>query len=434
MQLERITAPTMAEALKEVKRVLGADAVILSTRTIKTRRWLGLRKRETVEVMAGKGMNVVSRRKPPAANGIAKPVMRDVPAAAPHAVNAYATLQRGATSASNGAALNGHGSHAASNANHAASNSAAPDGGKTLMQSPHVQSVAMVNFAGEIGALKTMVKDLVHEVRHRTSPQVPEELFVHYTQLMEAEVSDELATDIIRKIQINARPEQLANAQFVRDRIIDQIEKLIPLSGPIERKKASGPHIVALIGPTGVGKTTTIAKLAANLKLRQKKKVGLITIDTYRIAAIDQLRKYADLIGVTLSVVSNPEDIADAVAGFADCEYVLIDTAGRSPNDALKLSELGRYIEYAKVDEVHLVLSSTCGTKSAELAMERFGGVRVDKVIITKVDEAAQLGVLLSVVRKLNKGLSYLTTGQDVPDDIEEGHARRIARLIIGER
>ena len=420
MQLEKITAPTMAEALKEVKRLLGAEAVILSTRTIQSRRWLGLRKRETVEVMAGKGMNV-QRRTPPPSNG--KPVMRAVPNGASQALNEYATIKKPPTSASSAAATNG-----------SAMNDATPDGGKTLMNSPAVQSVAMVNLSGEISLLKTIVKDLVHEVRNRSAPQVPEELFDSYQSLMTAEVSDELATDIIRKLHQTLRPEQLLNAQFVKDRIIDQLEKLIPLSGPIERKKSTGPHIVALIGPTGVGKTTTIAKLAANLKLRQKKRVGLITIDTYRIAAIDQLRKYADLIGVTLAVVSNPEDIIDAVAQFADCEYILIDTAGRSPNDALKLNELGRYLELAKVDEVHLVLSSTCGTKSAELAMERFGGVRVDKVIITKIDEAAQLGVLLSVARKLNKGLSYLTTGQDVPDDIEEGHARRIARLILGER
>ena len=419
MQLEKILAPTMAEALQQVKRMLGPDAVILSTRTIQTRRWLGLRKRVTVEVMAGKGMNVVSRRQAP--NGASAPVIKQVPPAPPHAINEY----------------NAHkpksGIHTLLT-NGVAKPQAAPDGGKSLMQTPEVQSVAMVGFSNEINSLKSMVKDLVHEVRHRTAPQVPEELFEEYQKLMIAEVSEELATDIIRKVHQHARPEQLLNEQFVKDRILEQLEKLIPLSGPIERRKTTGPHIVALIGPTGVGKTTTIAKLAANLKLRQKRKVGLITIDTYRIAAIDQLRRYAELIGVQLAVVTSPEEIIDAVAAFADCEFVLIDTAGRSPTDALKLNELGRYLENAKVDEVHLVLSSTCGVKSAELVMERFGAVRVDKVIITKVDEAAQLGVVLSVVRKLNKGLSYMTNGQDVPDDIEEGHARRIARLILGER
>lgn len=403
MQLEKITAPTIADAFKEVKRLLGDDAVILSTRTITIRRWLGLRKREVVEVMAGKGVNVQRRSPPPPE----RPVMKHVPASGPAA---YAANSKLSPAVSNGAP------------------------GKALLDSPAAHSVAMMNFAGEMSTLKSMVKDLVHEVRHRTTPAVPEELFDFYMQLIESEVSEELATDIMRKVQQNARPENLSNPQFVRDKMVEQIEKLIPLSGPIERKKTAGPHIVALIGPTGVGKTTTIAKLAANLKLREQKKVGLITIDTYRIAAIDQLRKYADLIGIVLTVVNNPEEMRAAVDSMTDCEYVLIDTAGRSPTDALKLNELSRFLEAARPDEVHLVLSTTCGQRSAELAMEKFNGVRVDKVIFTKVDEAAQLGMLLSVVRKLNKGLSYVTTGQDVPDDIEVGQARRIARLIVGEK
>lgn len=401
MQLEKITAPTIADAFKEVKRLLGDDAVILSTRTVTTRRWMGLRKHEHVEVMAGKGVNV-QRRTPLAPE---KPVMKNVPASGPAAYAANSKLTPA---------------------------NAAP--GKALLESPAANSIAMMNFAGEITTLKSMVKELVHEVRHRTTPSVPEELCDFYMQLVESEVSEELAGDILRKIQQSARPEQLANVQYVRERMVEQIEKLIPMSGPIERRKVAGPHVVALIGPTGVGKTTTIAKLAANLKLREGKKVGLITIDTYRIAAIDQLRKYADLIGIVLTVVNNPDEMQAAVDSMSDCEYVLIDTAGRSPTDALKLNELGRFLEAARPDEVHLVLSTTCGQRNAELAMEKFAGVRVDKVIFTKVDEAAQLGMLLSVVRKLNKGLSYVTTGQDVPDDIEVGHARRIARMIVGEK
>lgn len=403
MQLEKITAPTMADAVKEVKRLLGDDAVILTTRMITTRRWMGLRKRELVEVMAGKGVNVQSRRpRPPE-----RPVVKTIPPAGPAA---YAANSRLTPSGE------------------------AQQPGRELLSSPAATSIAMVSLVNEMNALKSMVSGLVSEVRHRNTPAVPEELFNFYTQLIESEVSEELATDIIRKIQQNARPEQLANPQYVKDRMVEQIEKLIPMSGPIERKKPHGPHTVALIGPTGVGKTTTIAKLAANLKLREQKKVGLITIDTFRIAAIDQLRKYADLIGIVLTVVNSPEEMRAAVDSMTDCEYVLIDTAGRSPTDALKLNELGRFLEAARPDEVHLVLSTTCGQRSAELAMEKFNGVRVDKVIFTKVDEAAQLGMLLSVVRKLNKGLSYVTTGQDVPDDIEVGQARRIAKLILGEK
>jgi flagellar biosynthesis protein FlhF len=211
------------------------------------------------------------------------------------------------------------------------------------------------------------------------------------------------------------------------------LEKYMPVAGPITRTKAHGPHVVALIGPTGVGKTTTIAKLAANLKLREKRKVGLITIDTYRIAAIDQLRKYADIIGSPLKVVGSPDDLREAIISMSqDCEFILIDTAGRSPNDTLKLNELKTFLAVASPDEVHLVLSTTSSQACVELAIERFSDVRADKIIFTKLDEAAHVGVMLNVVRKVNKSLSYVTTGQDVPDDIEVGKGRRLAQLILG--
>src|SRR5205085_5547961 len=141
-------------------------------------------------------------------------------------------------------------------------------------------------------------------------------------------------------------------------KLSELLEKLLPISGPITRKKTTGPHIVALIGPTGVGKTTTIAKLAANLKLRENHSVGLITIDTYRIAAVDQLKKYADIIGSPLRVVNTPEELREAVAAMSDCAFILIDTAGRSPTDTMKLNELKNLLDAVEPDEVHLVLSS----------------------------------------------------------------------------
>ena len=177
---------------------------------------------------------------------------------------------------------------------------------------------------------------------------------------------------------------------------------------------------------------TSPKRLAANLKLREKRRVGLITLDTYRIAATDQLKKYADIIGSPLKVVSSPEDLKEAIRGMSDYDFVLIDTAGRSPNDTLKLNELKGFLQAAGPDEVHLVLSTTASQACVELAIERFADVRVDKIIFTKLDEAAHVGVVLNVIKKVNKSLSYVTTGQDVPNDIEVGRGKKLAQLILG--
>ena len=139
--------------------------------------------------------------------------------------------------------------------------------GRQLLDSPAGNGAAMLGLTQEMTGLKAMVKDLVTQVRHQHAPQVPEELFEHYQNLIENQVAEELAMEIVKNIQRNCRPEHLIQKQFVNEQIAQQLEKLIPVAGEIVRTKKVGPHVVALIGPTGVGKTTTIAKLAANLKL-----------------------------------------------------------------------------------------------------------------------------------------------------------------------
>jgi flagellar biosynthesis protein FlhF len=402
MNLQTFKAPTMAEALTQVKRVMGPDAVILHTRTYSQRYWLGLRRHEIVEITAGRGLQMPDRRRGPyAAAAPTRQPTRTLPPV-PNPANYVAPRD-----------LN--------------------QAGKDLLNTPGGNTAVMLTLREEMKELKIAVSKVVSEVRQTKTPQVPDELFEHYMQLIGNQVAEELALEIIKNVQRQIRPEHADNAEFVREKIAEQLEKLMPVAGPIVRTKTTGPHVVALIGPTGVGKTTTIAKLAANLKLREKRKVGLITIDTYRIAAIDQLRKYADIIGSPLKVVGNPDDLREAIASMSnDCEFILIDTAGRSPNDTLKLNELKTFLAVASPDEVHLVLSTTSSQQSVELAIERFGDVRADKIIFTKLDEAAHVGVMLNVVRKVNKSLSYVTTGQDVPDDIEVGKGRRLAQLILG--
>lgn len=413
MQLQTFQGSTMAEAWQRVKTTLGSEAVILHTRTVSTKKWMGLRKVEIYEITAGRGMNVVKRQLP------AKPAPNPAPAARP---NPYAA--KGATLPPKPNPL------LAPNPTSAPK----PAPGKQLLDSPAVSNVAIVSLTSEVNQLKGMVTDLVHVVRTQKTPGVPEELFEQYENLIENLVADEVALEITRSIKRELRPEMLGNKAVVREKLAEHLEKLIPTSGPIVRTKQHGPHIVALIGPTGVGKTTTIAKIAANMKLREKKKVGLITLDTYRIAAVDQLRTYANIIGVPLKVVVTPSELVTAMKEFSDCDTILIDTAGRAHSDQLKLSELAGFVEAGKPTEVHLVLSSTCTQRAMEAAYEEFSKVRTDQIIFTKLDEAVSFGVLLNVARKASKALSYVTTGQDVPDHIEVGQPRRLARLILGEK
>jgi flagellar biosynthesis protein FlhF len=148
---------------------------------------------------------------------------------------------------------------------------------------------------------------------------------------------------------------------------------------------------------------------------------------------VDQLKRYADIIGSPLKVVGNADELREAVRSMSDMEFILIDTAGRSPRDTMKLNELRGLLGAIEPDEVHLVISSTAGQDCVDLAVQRFSEVRVDKIIFTKLDEAAHVGVVLNVVRKVDKRLSYLTTGQDVPNDIEESRGRRLAQMILGD-
>lgn len=400
MKLQTFKAPTLAEAIAQVKTAMGHDAFILHTRTYQRSQWLGLRRRTMVEITATPKLNMV-RPNQAAKKAVAYANTTYAPAAP------QAQRPQPAAPVGYGAAT-------------------------TLLDTPAANRAVIFDVSTQLQSLKEMVKDLARDVHHQAQPQVPKEMFEHFLQLKSNRVCEDLAVEIVNSVYKQLRGEQAKQADFVRDRLAEQIEKLIPTGGPIKKTKSHGPHVVALIGPTGVGKTTTIAKLAANLQLKEKKKVGLITIDTYRIAAIDQLKKYADIIGSNLRVVGSPEDLRNAVASMNDCEYVLIDTAGRSPNDALKLSELKNFLASASPDEVHLVLSMTCSQEAVELAIDRFANVRADRMIFTKLDEAPHVGMMLNIVRKVNKSVSYLTTGQDVPDDIEDGRPKRLTQLILG--
>jgi flagellar biosynthesis protein FlhF len=283
-----------------------------------------------------------------------------------------------------------------------------------------------------LDSIQKMLHDLGRANQVPRHDQVPAELFQVFTELIDAEVEEDVARDLIYKLKRTATPAQLADADAVRALLTALVESEIRCREPIAPKPGRR-RVVALVGATGVGKTTTIAKLAANFRLRSGIKLGLVTVDTYRVAAVEQLRTYAEIIDLPMKVVTNPLEMRRALDELAGLDLVLIDTAGRSPKDELQIQELKSLLAEAHVDEVHLVLSMTSSRQSLEAAADKFKAAGITAVILTKLDEASGMGAVMSLARRVELPISYLTAGQAVPDDIEPAHPRRIARLILGQ-
>lgn len=218
--------------------------------------------------------------------------------------------------------------------------------------------------------------------------------------------------DIVRKLLI--------------DRIINCLQKTDGITVSATSCKA-----VALIGPTGVGKTTTIAKLAANFALKEGYKVALITADTYRIAAVEQLKIYGDIIGIPIDIVYSPDELKTALYRHRDKNLVLIDTAGRSPSNHYQLAELQALLAVDPGIETHLVLSTATKYKDALEIVNKFSVCSPQKFLFTKVDEASNIGTIINLLYHFPTTVSYMTTGQSVPDDIELASSAKLANMIL---
>lgn len=244
-----------------------------------------------------------------------------------------------------------------------------------------------------------------------------------YAELIAADFAGDFAREIVRAAE--ARPTDLFSA------IHEEVSERVAVAGPIAVTPGQR-RVAALVGPTGVGKTTTLAKLAANFRVRDGVRVGLVTVDTYRVAAVEQLRTYAQIIDLPMEVVADESQMRDAIDRLRDVDLVLIDTAGRSPRDAAHLAELRRLLEAASPDETHLVLSVTAGPRALADTLRRFAAVGPSRVLLTKLDEAPTIGHAAAPVAASGLPVSYLTDGQNVPEDIRAAQQPALAERLAG--
>jgi flagellar biosynthesis protein FlhF len=255
-----------------------------------------------------------------------------------------------------------------------------------------------------------------------------------YRTLIENEVNEHYANEVLGEVERFIRPGQSVDA------ILSNVyQKLILRFGrpnTIELGKKR-PKILFFIGPTGVGKTTTIAKLASKCKVESNYKVAFITADTYRIAATEQLRVYADILEAPMTIVYSPEDMNGAISELMDYDLVFVDTAGFSHKNESQRADIKRFIgglsqEFEK--EIYLVLSAT--TKYHDLLdiVDIYRGISDFKLIFTKLDETTTLGNILNIKLYSGADLSYVTNGQNVPADLEVFNTQKIVKQLLGGR
>ena len=250
-----------------------------------------------------------------------------------------------------------------------------------------------------------------------------------HARLTDGGVSSSLAHELLDALPDFDAWSEEAQTPLAASALRDLIARRIGCSGPIQLTPGT-LKAVALIGPTGVGKTTTIAKLAAHFALVEKKRVALLTMDTYRIAAVEQLKIYSQILDIPVGVAYSQAEVAPVVAQYADYDLLLIDTAGRSQKNIMQVGELKFLLETVGC-ETHLVLSAQTKERDMIEAAQRFAAARVDSIIFSKLDETDSYGTLLNVADRTGIPLSYLTMGQKVPEDLEPADGGKLASLLV---
>ncbi|MBK8572347.1 MAG: flagellar biosynthesis protein FlhF [Geothrix sp.] len=420
MRVKTFEAGSMQDALDVVKKDMGEEAFILSTRTRRRPAAMGLGEEAVIEVTAAvdeaqAGVPPVATGAPSLTYGLRAPLdvppahrpAREVPQAPPPAPPMDLQPLRRELLEIKGAVAE--------------------------LKDNDLRNASILK---ELDQMKALLSRIQRQGMPPAQLHLPPSLLELYGDLVANDVEPLIALRLCEYAQ-RALTDQEGDASmgavdperarlFLRRVIAD----FIPVAPPIQLDPGK-MRVAALVGPTGVGKTTTLAKLAAYAQLHLKQKVALLTLDTYRMAAVDQLQQYAQILQVPMHVALTVEDLRSALRFYQDRALVLIDTPGHSPKDTDTLNQLRGLLDELPEVETHLVLSAT--TKPRDLAeiAARYEPLRPTRLLFTKLDETSTYGPILSTLARVKKPLSYLGTGQEVPEALELATSRRVADLIL---
>ena len=260
-------------------------------------------------------------------------------------------------------------------------------------------------------------------IKRKVYPGRLDEMF---KKMVDNDIHESISMEILDRLM--ARTNLYDNYELLKDFLIGEMSSRMK-AADIFKQKGKKPEIFVFLGPTGVGKTTTLAKLCSEFAIRKSRKIALFTIDTYRIAAAEQLKLYADIIDIPIVIVSGKEEFREALDRHSGCDLIFMDTAGRSQYDVEKLEELKSIVGDAQYKKILLISASTKFDDMLDI-VGNFKKISIDSIIFTKVDETKKFGTMFNLLYKNDIPVSYITMGQKVPEDIRLMESEAIAKMF----